>query len=271
MVDDGHWRRTRNGLYDTAPGHDALAKRIWAAALSAGEPYAIGGEAALHLNGLVRPVSQVVVWVPDDRRPRSQQQVIVRRDKIDRVERASGSPARITVEDALTDVGQNLTTEALVQVLADAVRLRLTTLPRLRAAVGRRRRVRGRVRFAEILDDLEGLESTLEFAFRRDVELAHRLPRGRRQVSITDGTRTDVAYDESRLLVELDGRVGHEDASSAFRDLRRDNFHAVLGYPTLRYGSADVRGRPCDVAHQVWEVLSSGGWPEPFSRCPCCP
>lgn len=271
MVGEGHWRRARNGLYDTAPGHDALTMRIWAAALAAGELSAIGGEAALHLHGMVRAVGRIVVWVPDDRRPRSPEQVNVRRDKIDRLGRASGSPVRISVEDALVDVGQNLPTEALVQILSDALRLKLTTLSRLRAAVGRRRRVRGRAVFTQILDDLEGIESSLEFVYRRDVERAHQLPPGRRQISITEGTRTDVAYDEPRLLIELDGRVGHEDASSAFRDLRRDNVHTVRGYPTLRYGSADVRGRPCEVARQVWEALSRRGWPEPFIRCPRCP
>lgn len=270
MVGDGHWHRTAQGLYDTAPGHDRLEKRIWAAALSVGEPYAIGGEAALFLHGLSRQVGQVQAWVPNDRRPRSGARAVVRRDKIGRIDRATGSPRLISIEDALIDVGQKLSTEGLVQVLTDALRLRLTTIPRLRGSLGRRRRVRARARFREILDDLDGIESTLEWVFRRDVERAHRLPTGRRQASITVGTRTDVLYEESGVLVELDGRAGHEDAASAFRDLRRDNVHAVRSFPTLRYGSADVRGRPCEVARQLWLALSRHGWTEPFHPCPRC-
>jgi hypothetical protein len=270
LVNDGHWHRRESGLYDTAPGHDALEKRIWAAALSVGEPCAIGGEAALFLWGLQRAVGQVVVWVPDDRRPRSGERALVRRDKIDRTGRACGDPRRISVEDALIDVGQRLSMDALVQLVSDCLRLNLTTIARVRGALGRRRRVRARDRFTEMLDDLEGVESTLEWAYRRDVERAHRLPPGRRQVSVSPGTRTDVLYEEAHMLIELDGRVGHEDAASAFRDLRRDNNHAIRNYLTLRYGSADVRGRPCEVARQVWQAMAARGWAEPFRPCPRC-
>lgn len=270
MVADGHWRREANGLYDLSPGHTALDKRIWAAALFTGSPCAIGGEAALHLHGLPRPVGTIVVWVPDDRRPRSHAQVHVRRDKLDRVGRATGWPARVRVEDALVDVGQQLPPERLVELLSDAFRLRVTTADRVRATVASRRRVHERARFKEILADLQGIESTLEYLFRRDVERAHALPTGRRQASLRPGQRTDVLYEEQDVMAELDGRVGHEDAASAFRDLRRDNAHAVRRFTTLRYGSADVRGRPCEVARQVWQALSVRGWGEPFRTCPRC-
>lgn len=270
MVRDGHWSRQGNGLYDTAPGHDTFIKSVWVAALQAGEPYAIGGEAALRLHGLDRPVERIEVWVPDDRRPRPTDVALIRRDKLGRVARGRGSPTRIRPEDALIDVGQCLSTESLVAILSDSVRQRITTLDRIQLALGQRRRVRNRSRFREIVGDLSGIESTLEYVYRRDVERAHRLPAADRQESLSKGSRSDVLYDEQAVLVELDGRWGHEDARSAFRDLRRDNRHATRDLLTLRYGSADVRGQACAVAHQVWSALSARGWNQPFQRCARC-
>ena len=271
LVDESNWRRLGNGLYDTAPGHDSPLKSAWTAALQVGEPYAIGGESALLLHGFARRPTVPEIWVPDDRRPRSTTSARVRRDKIGRLDRRVGSPSRICTEDAVLDVGQRLGAEALVSLLSEAILLRLTTLERLQHALRRRRRVRHRALFADLLDDLIGVESTLEYVYRRDVERLHGLPQGLRQVSLSVGTRSDVLYDEQALIVELDGRVGHVDGNSPFRDLRRDNAHAKLNLTTLRYGSADVREKPCDVARQVSETLRDRGWQGSLVPCPRCP
>lgn len=271
LVDESNWRRLSNGLYDTAPGHDSSLKSAWTAALQVGEPYAIGGEAALLLHGFDRRPSVPEIWVPDDRRPRSTTNARVRRDKIGRLGRRVGSPSRISTEDAVLDVGQRLGAESLVGLLSEAVRLRLTTLDRLRRALHGRRRVRHRALFDDLLNDLTGVESTLEYVYRRDVERIHGLPAGVRQVSVSVGTRSDVLYAEQALIVELDGRFGHVDGNAPFRDLRRDNSHAQRNLMTLRYGSADVRDRPCEVARQVSATLRDRGWLGDPVRCPRCP
>jgi very-short-patch-repair endonuclease len=114
------------------------------------------------------------------------------------------------------------------------------------------------------------VEGPLEHAYLRDVERAHGLPAASRQVSVSRGTRSDAVYEEFGVVVELDGRVGHSGAEAVFRDLRRDNAHAELNMTTLRYGSADVRGRPCDVAAQVAAVLRRRGWTGTYAGCPRC-
>lgn len=271
LVEERNWRRLSNGLYDTAPGHDSPLKNAWTAALLTGEPSAIGGDAALALHGFDRRSSIPVVWVPNDRRPRSTTNARVRRDKIGRLGRSAGSPSRICVEDAVLDVGQRLGTESLAGLLSDAVRLRLTTLDRIRHSLRGRRRVRHRALFEDLLDDLIGVESTLEYVYRREVERSHGLPKGVRQVSLSAGSRSDVYYDQQAVIVELDGRVGHVDSDSAFRDLHRDNAHVQRKLVTLRYGSADVRGKPCDVARQVSATLRDRGWQGSPVRCPRCP
>ncbi len=270
LVDQGHWVRLENGLFDTTPLLGGLEKSAWAAYLAAGEGSAVGGEAALQLHGLDRKVNQIEVWVPPDRQPTSLPGVRMRRDGLGRLSGRTGLLSRIRAVDALVDVGQRLPTDHLVGLLTDALRQRLTTVSAVAATVESRGRVRNRRRFELVLGDLAGIESPLEFAYRRDVERAHDLPAPSRQVSVTRGTRSDVYYEEYRLLIELDGRVGHNDGSGAFRDLKRDNVHAALNLRTFRYGSVDVRGKPCEVAAQVAQALLDRGWAGPYRGCPRC-
>lgn len=268
LVDQGHWRRRAKGLYDAVPLLESFEKNCWAALLAAGEDAAIGGEAALRLVGIDLAPDVIDVWVPPGSQPQPLAGTRVRRDFLARTSRRRGRISRIPVEEALVDVGQFLATGRLVGLLTDAFRLRATS-PAVAAAVGARRRVRGRRRLEAVLADLSGIESALEYAYRRDVERAHGLPPATRQVSLSRGTRSDGYYAEFGIVIELDGRAGHSGAA-AFRDLRRDNSHAELNLITLRYGSADVRGRPCEVASQVAAVLRSRGWTGTWSGCPRC-
>ncbi len=270
LVRQGFWTRVGPGVYDTRPGADEATKRIWAAALRAGDPCAVGGEAALVLYGLDRQVDRIVVWTPDERHPRSDPMVQVRRDRIGRLGRRRGLLPRIRAEDAVIDVAERLAPGQAVALISEAARRRVVTLASLRATIDGRARVRNRRVLLALIGDLEGIESTLEYSYRRDVERAHGLPKGSRQRSVSRGTRTDVLYEPYALLVELDGRAGHVDYESGFRDMHRDNAHALGAWTTLRYGSADVRGEPCLVARQVAAALAQRGWSGPLLSCPSC-
>jgi len=271
LVDQGHWKRPIKGLYDAAPLVEGPEKAAWAAVLLGGPGAAIGGEAALRLYGVGIEPELVEVWVRPDTQPVAIRGVRVRRDFLERTSYRQGQPPRIRVEDALIDVGQFLPTGRLVGLLSDAVRSRLTSPRAVGAVIKTRARVRGRRRIEAVLADLDGIESTLEYVYRRDVERAHGLPAARRQASVSAGTRSDGFYEAYGVVIELDGRAFHQNADAAFRDLARDNAHAALNLITLRYGSADVRGRPCAVARQVAAVLKSRGWTGTPLRCPRCP
>lgn len=266
LVAEGSWERTALGVYTSRPGPSDLRKRAWAAHLGAGGFSAIGGEASLQLSGLALAGDELVVWVPPDSQRRAG--VRVRRDHLGRLAHARGLLPLIRPVDAVLDVGQFLPVDDLVALVAEAVRRGRTTPAQLARALDERPRVHDRRRLAAIIGDMTGIESTLEYAYRRDVERAHGLPRARRAVSVSAHTRSDALYEEYAVLVELDGRVGHADG--AFRDLRRDNRHAASGFITLRYGSSDVRGRACEVARQVARVLSGRGWCGALARCPRC-
>jgi very-short-patch-repair endonuclease len=271
LVDQGHWGRLVKGLYDAAPLLHGLEKTAWGAVLLGGDGAAVGGEAALRLYGLSIEPEQVDVWVRPDTQPVAIRGVRVHRDFLERTAHRQGWPPRIRVEDALIDVGQFLPTGRLVGLLSDAFRNRLTSSQAVGAVIRTRARVRGRRRIEALLADFTGIESTLEYVYRRDVERAHGLPPARRQASVSAGTRSDGLYEAFGVVIELDGRAFHQNANAVFRDLARDNGHAELNLITLRYGSADVRGRPCEVASQVAAVLRARGWVGTSLRCPRCP
>src|SRR5262249_18785809 len=132
--------------------------------------------------------------------------------------------------------------------VARAVNNRLTTVDRLRDAIAGRAKVRWRRLLLEGLGDVAaGCRSVLELAYLRRVERAHGLPPGQRQAVGTDGRiLIDVRYLRYRVRVELDGRAAHP-FDHRFRDMRRDNHAVVVGDETLRYGTADVTQRCCEV------------------------
>ena len=78
-----------------------------------------------------------------------------------------------------------------------------------------------------------------------------------------------IDVDYGGVFVELDGRAGHV-GGGRFRDMERDNYHAVMGAVTLRYGWDDVNYRPCEVAFQVNQVLGRYGIRSEAHPCPKC-
>lgn len=113
----------------------------------------------------------------------------------------------------------------------------------------------------------------LEHAYLKRVEHPHGLPRPRRQSPKAVGRRgfRDVDYDEWGLIVELDGRYGHDDPRSRDADLERDLDAAVFETKdSLRLGWGQVIGRPCSTARKVAVKLRNLGWQGAPTRCPNC-
>ena len=84
----------------------------------------------------------------------------------------------------------------------------------------------------------------MEVSYVKRVEEPHGLPRG--ELQVRDGAvRRDVEYEEWNVVVEVDGRLGHEGEYVAV-DRRRDRRAAGRGRVTLRAGWVDVEGDPCE-------------------------
>lgn len=259
-----------SGVYRRPETTDIVA-RAWAGHLIAGPGSALGGRIVLHRAGLVDAPTLIETWTPPTRATVSPRRGwVFRQDGESRLTRARGTLPCVPLEVALVDAGATLDLERWVGLVLDAVQASKTSLDRVRSVLAARRRGRERAERLEVLGDLLGQDSILEARFARDVERAHGLPIGDRQQSVSEGTRTDVRYREWATLVELDGTLGH-DGSGVFRDLWRDNAHAVGSDVTLRYGSVDTHARPCAVAFQMALRFRSQGWAGDFQSCRRCP
>ena len=272
LVQQGHWQRLDRSVYLVRPGEAGWTARAWAGVLLGGDAARLGGSAAGFLHGLVAAEpTPITVMVPAHQVTRSRHPWQFRRE-IDglREKRSPGSPPRTTIEDTVLDLCDESTASQAAGLVTSAVQLRRTTVRRLQQSLRHRRRARHRLLLEDLLGDVgAGVESPLEHRYLRDVERAHGLPEGVRQHT-QHSFRRDVVYRRYGVVVELDGRLGHEGAGR-FRDMWRDNLTAIGGEVTLRYGHADVADRHCLVAQQVAIVLRQRGWADDPSRCPHCP
>lgn len=186
-------------------------------------------------------------------------------------------PPVLSVEHTVVDLFAMAGSSAeAVELVLRACRLRLTTPDRILAAAAMHPRRRRRLLEALCTEASEGVTSTLEREYRWRVARSHGLPAGTCQVPAEGaaGRRAyrDVEYVAHGLVVELDGRLGHEEESSVLRDQFRDNAATLTGRATLRFGWLAVAGQSCDAARQVATMLRMRGWPGAPRGCrPGCP
>jgi len=270
-MENGRWQRLWPGVFATFTGPVGPAAEVWAAVLYAGAGAAASHGTSLWLAGLLDVLPRPLhISIGHQRRVRNQTGLRIHRmnalnDCPESVVHPVALPPRVRIECAILDQVETSSAEAAIDLVLRATQRRLTTAPRLRAALGDRRRQRYRALLLDVLADVDqGVASPLERQYLRDVERSHRLPRGERnqlERLSTGGSRyRDVKYPDWRTVVELDGRGAHP-ADGAFRDLRRDNEVVLAGDSPLRYGWRDVMESPCEVAAQVVGVLQARGWP----------
>ncbi len=276
------WARVHEGVYVDHTGPTTRAQREWAAVLLHA-PAALAGVAALRAHRVEvggRPDRRDVVELAVDRSRRVDDPPGVRTMQLRRfAEHAQlgASPPRLRLEPAALLLASRAATEdAAVAVLADTVRSGRTTSTRLGGELDRFPRLPRRALLGAVLLDVgAGAESPLERRYLRDVERAHRLPVGERQVTeatrVVDGevirvVRRDVRYRAQATLVELDGVLGHAAALDRWSDLDRDLVAALHGSVTLRAGWQQVLAA-CRLAVIVGQVLGLRGWSGSPATC----
>jgi hypothetical protein len=181
------------------------------------------------------------------------------------------SPPRTRVEDIVLDLAQQAEHfDSAFNMACTACRKRLTTPTKLRDAMARRGKMRWRSELTVALADIgSGVHSLLEYRYVRRVERPHGLPRATRQAKLVLGGANcylDALYGEYCLGVELEGRQAHPD-ERRWLDIRRDNGAAATGLTILRYGWAEVTGRPCATAAEIGAALRSRGWEGALRPC----
>lgn len=264
-------------VYVNHSGSPTRKQREWAAVLACA-PAALHRESALDAHGMTRdrtsasrPDPQIHVLVDQHRRITPPPGVIVERvrDRATWVQ-ANRRPPRAQFDYALLKAAGDRHEAEAIALLSDAVHQGLTTPTRMLRMINRLPRLPRRAMLSEVLADVQaGTRSVLEQRYLREVEQAHGLPAGERQLREDTATGTvhrDVRYAAHRTLVELDGAFGHRDAVDRWSDLQRDLDAALADHLTLRPGWAQVL-EPCRLALVVAAVLRRRGWVGQTQAC----
>jgi len=274
LVRTGRWQPLQHGVYATFTGPPARDSVLWAAVLRAGPDAMLSYGTAAELQRLVDWPSQAIhITIPEPRRIAAIPGVIVHHaTRAGQAVHPTDMPPRTRITETVLDLAEvAANAEEACGWITRGIGRRLTSQEQLRRALGLRKRMRFRPEIAELLsDDWAGIHSLLEYRYVKWVEVPHSLPRGRRQApGRSDGRRVfrDVLYDGYGLIVELDGSAAHP-GEGRWKDIRRDNAAVASGLITLRYGWADLRARPCEVADEISRALRRSA---PVSAKPCSP
>ena len=256
------WAVVHQGVYVDHTGPLTWVQRAWAAVLYAW-PAALAHESALRVATRAnhaddgRPIQVVVA---ERRRVKSPAGVVVHRCRglEDRVQ-WNLSPPRVRFEEAAIDVAARAGSDFdAIATLSKAIQTRRTTAVRMKAALDDRRKLARRPWLGAVLQDIAaGTCSVLEHGYLTKVERPHGLGAARRQTLALVGTGStyrDVEYDTG-LIVELDGRLFHDNTEQRDRDLDRDLVAATTGQQTVRLGWGQVFDRPCVTAERLGRVL----------------
>jgi hypothetical protein len=277
QLDRGRWQRLQTGVYAVFSGVPGRRAVLWGAVLRAGSGAVLSYQTAAELSGLAdRPSTLIHVTVPSRRYvERIPGMVVHRSSRAELARHPVLEPPRTRLEETVLDLAEAAATlDDACGWITRALGRRLTTQGQLAEAMDRRAKMRWRRQLTRVLDvGWEGVHSSLEYRYLRDVERPHGLPPGIRQARARQGRGViyrDVLYEQFAVAVELDGRVAHP-GDQRWPDIQRDNAAAADGILTLRYGWFDVTERPCQVAAQVARVLRQRGFTQARGCCPACP
>lgn len=258
-------RRVHPRVYVSHTGPLTFEQRCWAAVLYAGRSAICGP--TLAAPGTQRESDPVHVAIDQKRRVDPQPGIVIHR-MVDLDEHMFPDVMpRLRLEDnLLLMAGEAVDELDVIGVLGRGIGRRGVSVGEVRMALNRFPRLRRRAWIADVLHDLAtGADSVLEHGYLTKVERAHGLPIGTRQaLRRTEGGSQyrDIDYEGYGLVVELDGRIGHDSWDDQGKDADRDlDDLALAGRLTARLRWHQVYGTPCRTATRIARILAKGGWP----------
>lgn len=277
------WRMIRRGVYQTEPGRSGWPVEATAALLAAADvspyavcelpawtgtpPVALWGESAARAWGqeVRRPRPGIALVVPVGRVVAAGEGTTIRRvRKWEGLVDEHQFPWRTTRAATVIDCGSLGTEDGAFNWLSRGVRDGFVRSADLQAELARRRRVRHGMLMREALGDVAaGAMSTAELRYVRSVERPHGLPPATRQrrSEAGGGSYHDNVYQDFAVVIEVDGRLGHEQWADRVRDGRRDRqLVGLTGQWTSRVFWPDVAVTPCATAVEVAGLLRARGW-----------
>lgn len=267
-IEHGAWLRADRGVLVVLGERRGYQTRAVAAAFGVGGEVALGRESALWWADRDRPVPKLVhLAVPRGRSVRPRSGVLVHHDLRPTTRITMRDPAVVSVEDAVLDIaGAACTAREVEAVVCEMVRRHRTIPARLGAVLRERPRHPRRALLTAMFTEVEqGAQSPLELMDLR-IDRRHGRPGSRQVLQRVDGHGRwlDVVLNppgvRRPIVKELDGRLGHEDPHSRFRDMDRDNDAALRRRVAVRFGWHDLADRPCRTASATAAVLLGEGW-----------
>jgi hypothetical protein len=274
------WRRLRYGVIATFTGPLTPEAAEWAAVLACW-PAALSHESAGRRYRMARPRAGAPMHVTvryGASTSRHDDLVVHRSRAFDHITAPpdGGPPIVAAVHTAVDLAIAAPTARSAMSVLQRCALSGGVSGAQLLAALDLRRppRYRDALHDAAMLM-VEGVMSALESTYVLEVESAHGLPGGVRQVPVVvDGTVLfeDILYSGpgGELVVRLDGWRFHSDRRVAHRDRRRGNAAELAGRARLVYGPEEVEGEPCRTAREIATVLTTLGRTEGLRPCVRC-
>ena len=271
------WVRLHRGVYLVKPGrndwhvqaHGALL-RLSSGASAADA--ALSGTSAAFLWGLETTPPRVLdLVVPNKRSLARLDGARIRRvSRWDDLVDETAYPWRTSIPVTVLDVAAEGPAIDALSVVARAVHRELVSVGELRQELRARGRHRHGRLLAAVFGEVEdGTQSGAEALYVRDVEHAHGLPTASRQSESDEGRRRyhDNEYADYGLVVEVDGRLGHEQWSDRVRDGQRDRRLLGAAKATTRVFWADVALTPCQTALELATIPRSRGWTGQARAC----
>lgn len=273
----GRWLKLAPGIYQTHTGATAWLTRASAALLHTGQGAALSLRAAAHLHGfLIKAPPVITVDVPAPRRVRRVPGVRItrRRGQLKISTRRALAVTSVPVTVLALAAEPGTTAHEAIAWAADACRDTPCTPEQIAAELTRRTRHPHRQALSLALGVISaGAQSVLEVRFAVDVVQQHGLPQLAMQVpALVDAgsIRRDFTNDDFGVVVEVDGRIGH-DGAGAQRDRVRDRRALREGKVTVRAGWIDVDAAPCALALDLAGAFRLRGWTGVVMPCgPSC-
>ena len=248
-LDDGTWLPAADNVFRHRATPATWELRVRAAALSLGRDAALFGATAAKWWGLEGfsddRIELVVPRIRSSLDPSVRLHTTRRWSTADLVSHngvRTTSATRTIIDLAASHHGA----DAIEKAIDSAIRLRLTTLPRLTGRINELASGRCGIRLLrELLLDSGG-ESFLERRFLRLLRSAH-LPRPECQVSYAANgraMRVDFEFRATNVIVEVSGRLGHTSDRDRQKDARRRNALQQLGKTILEFTTVDVMSNP---------------------------
>lgn len=280
QVDAGRWQRVLRGIYAVQTGELLPEAMWWGFHLIAGDESALAASTALQAAGLQLTRRQrfkldaPTLCVPHGigRRLAHSEITVHRVRTMPPIRSTSRLPPFVRPEYALLQAAADIASKAdVVDLFGNVIQQRIASAHAIAKALELTARQRHRTLLRQLVSQVhDGNESVLEAEGTNHILRAHGLPIGRGQVEArANGNKVirDRLLEPFRVIVEFDGRLGHEDSEGRFRDMSRDNAAQLDGYATLRFGWRDVHDLPCEAAAQVVRMLRLHGWTEIPSQC----